>query len=234
MARLITSTGLLLFCACVAAPPEIPPGENPLRWQGDIEAFERTAAVEPPPADAVLFVGSSSIRRWKTLHADMQPLPVIQRGFGGSRLFDSIYWADRLILAYAPAVIVMFSVTNDIAGKEPKSPAAVGSLFEQFVTRIRSSLPHTPIVYIAINPTRARIQHLDLVLETNALIASLCAQDRTLYFVDTASSLLDSDGRPDQQWFVNDQLHLNERGYASWTEQLKPLITRLQAEAVAR
>ena len=94
----ILSTGLLSLAAC-AATPEIPPGEDPLEWREKVEAFELEAQASPPPAGAALFVGISSIRLWDTLKEDMAPLPVIKRGFGGSRLFDSVYWADRLVLA---------------------------------------------------------------------------------------------------------------------------------------
>ena len=220
------SLGLLSLAAC-ATTPEIPPGEDPLEWQEKVEVFEAAALDSPPPAEAALFIGSSSIRRWDTLHEDMAPLPVIKRGFGGSRLFDSVYWADRLVLAHDPAVIVMFSGTNDLKGDEPKSAAQVCMLFEQFVARIRDGECDAPIVYIAISPSKKRIEHFDLVLETNRQIASYCDTDESLHFVDTATSLLNDWGQPDMQWFDEDELHLNARGYALWTAHIKPLITRL-------
>ncbi len=226
--RGIISAGLLSLCAC-STTPEIPPGEDPLEWQEKVETFEAEALDSPPPPDAALFIGSSSIRRWDTLHEDMAPLPVIKRGFGGSRLFDSVYWADRLVVAHDPAVIVMFSGTNDIKGKTPKSPEQVRALFKQFVHRVRDGECDAPIVYIAINPSKKRIEHLDRVLETNRQICAHCESDDSLYFVDTASALLDDWGQPDMRWFDEDELHLNAAGYALWTERIKPLVTRLLA-----
>jgi len=225
---------LLLFSACVTPPPEIPTGEDPLEWKEKVEAFEAAAALEPPPPNAALFIGSSSIRLWDTLQEDMAPLPVIQRGFGGSRLFDSVYWADRLVLAHDPAVVVMFAGTNDLKGDEPKTPERVCALFGQFVGWIRDGDCSAPIVYIAISPSKKRIEHLDLVLETNLRISSVCEADPTLHFVDTASPLLDDRGQPDMQWFDEDELHLNPAGYALWTERIKPLVARLLDEAAAR
>lgn len=222
----ILSTGLLSLAAC-AATPEIPPGEDPLEWREKVEAFELEAQASPPPAGAALFVGSSSIRLWDTLKEDMAPLPVIKRGFGGSRLFDSVYWADRLVLAHDPAVIVMFSGTNDLKGDEPKSAERVSALFDQFVARIRDGECDAPIIYIAISPTKKRIEHLDLVLETNRQIASSCESDDSLHFLDTASGLLNDWGYPDMQWFDEDELHLNPAGYALWTQRIKPLVKRL-------
>jgi lysophospholipase L1-like esterase len=222
----ILSTGLLSLAAC-ATTPGIPPGEDPLEWREKIEAFEAAALDSTPPAEAALFVGSSSIRLWDTLEEDMAPLPIIKRGFGGSRLFDSVYWADRLVLAHDPAVIVMFSGTNDLKGDEPKSAERVCMLFEQFVARIRDGECDAPIVYIAISPSRKRIEHFDLVLETNRQIASYCDTDESLYFVDTATALLNDWGQPDMQWFDEDELHLNARGYALWTACIKPLVMRL-------
>ena len=222
---------LLSLYACANSSPEIPQGETPLKWQEDIEAFEAADLLDPVPADALLFIGSSSIRRWDTLHEDMAPLPVIKRGFGGSRLFDSVYWAGRLVLAYDPAVIVMFSGTNDIKGDEPKSAVQVRELFELFARRIRHARCWAPIVYIAINPSMARIEHLDIVNEANRQIAAFCDKEPSLHFVDTATALLDEQGQPDTQWFLEDELHLNPAGYALWAERIKPLVTRLMESA---
>jgi len=221
---------ILALCACRSPQLEIPEGETPLKWREDIEAFELSALTNPTPPDAALFIGSSSIRRWDSLHEDMAPLPVIKRGFGGSRLFDSIYWADKIVFPHDPAVIVMFSGTNDIKGEEPKAAFQVQELFQQFVQQARRARCSAPIVYIAINPSMARIEHLGIVLEANRLIEEYCDSEADLYFVDTAEKLLNKEGQPDTRWFVEDELHLNTAGYAMWTEQIKPLVKRLLEE----
>ncbi len=48
--------------------------EDPLVWNEEIEAF---ASAAPGPSNALLFVGSSSIRRWVDLAKHMTPIPVI-------------------------------------------------------------------------------------------------------------------------------------------------------------
>ncbi|MEZ5962920.1 MAG: GDSL-type esterase/lipase family protein [Planctomycetota bacterium] len=227
-----TSVALLLVAACaapVAAPvaPPIPAGEDPLRWRADIETF----ASQPTAAEApVVFVGSSSIRRWSTLARDMAPLPVLNRGFGGSRIFDSVYWLDRLVTCHHPAVVVVFAGTNDIQGDAPRSAAWVAARFEELVSRLRALGCDAPLVYLAISPSPSRERHLPIVLDANARIAALCARDPSLHFVDTASALLDERGCPDPRWFVADRLHLNPAGYAHWTKTLRPVVTDLYAK----
>jgi hypothetical protein len=68
------------------------------RWERTIEAFEKADKHSPPPQRAVLFVGSSSIRFWKTLAADFPQYRVINRGFGGSQIADSAAFADRIVI----------------------------------------------------------------------------------------------------------------------------------------
>ena len=222
-----------MFGAC-RLQPSIPAGEDPQRWAEAITAFEEEDSLTTHPKTPVVFIGSSSIRFWKSLTEDMAPLPIIQRGFGGSRLFDAIYYADRIIIPYKPAVIVAFTGTNDIGPKNTKSASEVLTLFERFVSRLREDLPGTPICYIAISPTQKRLNKLSIVLEANRLISAACASDPSLHFIDTATALLDADGKPDARWFRKDKLHLNAQGYASWTRTIKPLILKLHAKAPAR
>lgn len=226
---------LLLAAACAIppapqSPPPTPAGEDPLRWQQDVDAF----ATQPvPAAHPVVFVGSSSIRLWKTLAQDMAPMPVLNRGFGGSRIFDSIYWLDRLVTCHDPSVVVVFAGTNDIAGDHPRSGAWVAARFDELVARLRALGCQAPLVYIAISPTPSRAQYQAIVQDANARIAARCAADPGLQFVDTASGLLDGEGRPDLKWFVGDRLHLNADGYAHWTKVLRPVVERLHGAQMA-
>lgn len=217
---------LLLLTACAQAPAElealvIPEGANPQAWQGEIEALVAKRADLDRP---VVFLGSSSIRLWSSLETDMAPLPVINYGFGGSKIFDSVYWLETLLEGIEPRALVVFSGTNDIAGDHPREPQWIAEQFDALVTRFRALGHDAPLYYIAISPTPSRERHLERVLDTNRLIAERCAQDRRLHFIDTASALLDSAGRPDPKWFVSDRLHLNADGYASWTARIRPAL----------
>ncbi len=56
------------------------------RWEPVVERFEELDRTQKNPDDAILFVGSSSIRLWKSIQPDMAPYPVIRRGYGGKVL----------------------------------------------------------------------------------------------------------------------------------------------------
>jgi lysophospholipase L1-like esterase len=219
----------LLLCGCLHAPRplEIPPREDPARWAPDIEAFARQDREAPAQPGAVVFVGSSSIRLWSTLAADMAPVPVLNRGFGGLKLFDAVYYADQLVGVHLPSLVVVFSGSNDVAGGDAKSPEQVRDLFRQFVARLRSADERLTIAYIAITPTLAREEHSAAVREANRLIHLDCEADPRLEFIDPRPDLMDAVGRPDPQWFREDRLHLNERGYATWTRHTRPVVQRL-------
>ena len=201
-----------------------PAGEDPLRWTEDVTRLAAQASTVERP---VVFLGSSSIRRWDSLPEDMAPLPVLNRGFGGSRIHDSVHWFDALVVPEDPRALVVFAGTNDLSGKEPRSPSWIASRFEALARLHKQRLPGVPLVYIAISPTPARAEHLQSVLATNRLIQARCSSDPDLVFVDTASALLDGAGRPDPRWFVEDRLHLNADGYAHWTATLRPVVLEL-------
>ena len=202
-------------------------------WAADIAAFEALDAERPALPGSVVFVGSSSIRLWDSLVRDMAPRSVIKRGFGGSRLFDSIYYAEELITRHDPAAIVVFSGTNDLAEPNPKSSVQVAQLFVQLVLRIRELGCEAPLAYLAITPTPARAEFLAEVNEANRLIRELCASNPRLQFVDTAPAFLNATGEPDPALFVEDGLHLNPEGYAFWAARLKPVLETWAEEAAA-
>lgn len=217
---------LLLACSTPPAQPSIPAGENPQQWQRDIEALAAQPATDAHP---IVFVGSSSIRLWDTLARDFAPLPVRNCGFGGSRIFDTTWWLDRLVTPFDPSVVVVFAGTNDIAGDAPRSGAWVAERFDELVLRLRALGCDAPVCYLAITPTPSRQQHQAIVQDANARIAARCAEDPSLEFVDTASGLLDADGNPDPRWFRADRLHLDADGYAHWAKVLRPVLERLAA-----
>lgn len=193
-----------------------------IRWQSAVRAIEERAARHPPPKEPILFIGSSSIVRWKSLADDFPDLPVVNHGFGGSEIFDSLTYVDRLVLPFRPRMIVMYAGSNDIHRR--KSPERVAGDFREFVTRVRRALPETRVVYISIAPNPARWSEVEQVKAANQLIRSFAERDSLLTFVDVFPHMLGDDGLPKPDIFVDDRLHMNEKGYAIWQEVVGPTV----------
>lgn len=192
------------------------------KWAKDIAGFEKLDKTEMYPKDAILFTGSSSIRRWTTIKEDMAPYPVISRGFGGSKLEDLAYYFDRIVYPHQFRALVIFSGTNNLTGKESDSkPEDMLKLARYIKRKMSAKYPKTPVFWIAITPTNARIKAWPQVQESNRLIKNMCERSANFHFIETASYYLDENGKPISNLFVDDQIHLNEAGYAIWTKIIK-------------
>lgn len=187
----------------------------PDKWTAAIDKFTTADQTNPPPQNAVVFVGSSSIVKWTSLAKDFPDLKVINRGFGGSELADSVFYADRVVIPYRPRAVVLYAGDNDL--KAGKTPEKVYGDFKAFVAKVHAALPQTRIVYIGVKPSPSRWDIKDQGLKTNALIAAECAKDKRLRFVDVWQPMLDAKGEPRRELFVQDMLHMNPEGYKIWT-----------------
>ncbi len=198
------------------------PAQDPKRFAGEIEAFAAADAAHPPPKNAILFIGSSSIRQWSTLARDFPGRTVINRGFGGSHLSDSVYYFDRIVAPYQPDMIVLYAGSNDINGG--KTPEQVLRDFKAFVAKAHKQLPRTRVDFISIGTNPSRWGEVEKVKEANRLIREWIARDDTLGYIDVFPAMLGADGKPRPDIFVSDRLHLNARGYAVWTSIIAPCL----------
>ncbi len=190
------------------------PGES--KWEKEIKAFEERDRTNAPPKKAVLFIGSSSIRLWKTLAQDFPKAKVINRGFGGSQISDSVEFAERIVFPYRPRLIVFYAGGNDInAGK---SPEQVFADFKAFAEKVRAGLPKTKIAYISSAPNPARWAQIEKVRTLNQLIADYIKRNKKLAYIDVHTRMLGPDGQPLPDIYVADKLHMNAKGYAIWAE----------------
>ena len=197
-------------------------GAAPAKWAASIDAFTRAEAANPPPRDAVLFVGSSSIVRWKSLARDFPEVRVVNRGFGGSELADSVHYLDRLVLPHQPRVVVLYAGENDLqAGATAEE---VHARFQAFRQGLHAALPQTRLVFIAIKPSPSRAKIRERIDRANTLIAATCREDPRLAFADVVPPMLDAAGQPRAELFVADRLHLSEAGYAVWQPIVAPLL----------
>jgi len=190
------------------------------KWNADIQAFEASDKANPPPAHAVLFIGSSSIRFWKTLTTDFPGYRVINRGFGGSDLDDATAFADRIVAPYRPAALVMYAGDNDLQGGD--TPEQVRDDFAAFVAKVRQTQSALPIAFIAIKPSVARVALLPNILRANKLIREWAMTQKNVAFLDVVPAMLDAQGQPKPDLFIEDGLHMRAKGYALWVAQVKP------------
>lgn len=210
----------LSVVAASAVANTVPP---PAHWQAEIDAFVAHDRQAPPPQHGVLFIGSSSIRFWApTLARDFPGVPVIDRGFGGSAIADSTWYAGRIVTPYHPRLIVMYAGDNDIAGGD--TPQQVVDGFKAFVARVRRDLPGVPVAYVSIKPSVARWSLWPAMREANQGIRRWAATQKDVRYVDVAPKMLDARGRPRPELLREDGLHMKPAGYAIWIAALKPVL----------
>ena len=198
------------------------------RFESQIINFEKEDEANGYKPEAVLFTGSSSIRRWTTLAEDMVPIPVINRGFGGSTIPEVLYYADRIILPHQPKIIVFYCGENDLANEESKAKLARQS-FKKFHKYITDKLPNTKVYFIAIKPSIKREKYWAKMQSANKKISRFINRKTNFYFIDTSSKMLDKNGVVLQDIFVDDDLHMNEKGYQIWTDTVKPILEKTYA-----
>ncbi|WP_428420611.1 SGNH/GDSL hydrolase family protein [Methylibium sp.] len=184
------------------------------RWQESLDAFAAADRARAPQPGGVLFIGSSSIRLWPGLETQFGTEPVLNRGFGGSRMSDCARYVEQLVLPYRPRLVIVYAGDNDLA--EGRTPREVLASFTAFVKGVRRALPDTRITYLSIKPSPLRAALMPRMVATNTLIAGYSRRTAKLDFIDVYSKMLDDQGRPRADLFRPDALHLNAQGYALW------------------
>lgn len=193
-------------------------------WEKEISAFEKADATNPPPKNAILFAGSSTIRIWTTLAKDFPEHRVINRGFGGSQIVDSTHFADRIIFPYAPSAIFFRAGGNDIAAG--KSPARVFDDFKEFVATVHRKLPATDIYFMSWNPTVLRWDNRDKEKALNDMVAEFAKTAPHVKYVDVYNISLDANGQPRPELFRSDKLHFNAEGYKLLVAATRPFLPK--------
>lgn len=198
-------------------------------WESSIAAFEQGDRLHTPPPHAALFIGSSTIVRWKSLAGDFPGAPVLNRGFGGCQISDINRYAKRIIFPYAPDRIFLRAGTNDLhAGK---TPAQVFNDFKTLAESIRAELPAAEFYYIALSPTISRRSEADATKRLNGMIRDYMAGIPNFKYIDAWSVTLDERGNLRGDLFLPDKLHLNERGYKILAERVRPYLETPRAVA---
>ena len=213
---LLALSGAIVFTSCSQ--------QSDKPFYDEIQAFKAADKQHPPPANAILFVGSSSFAMWTDVQDYFPGYKIINRGFGGSGLNDAVEYEDDIIAPYHPKQVVIYSGENDIAAN-----ATANDVMQRFTTlfnMIRRDLPEANIVYISIKPSPSREKFMPVMVNANAMIKKFLASQKNTTFVDVYSKMLDSAGKLRPELYREDMLHMKPEGYRIWKEELTPALLK--------
>jgi lysophospholipase L1-like esterase len=216
---------LAWFNAAATAVPagqSVPAGQAIL-FADQVEQFLHQDRAAPPPSDAILLIGSSIFRQWTNVKAQMAPLPVFNRAFGGARTWEVLHYMDRIVLPYRPRIIVYYTGSNDVSAGEPAP--AIEARTREFITRVHSALPDTRIYYVAINRSPDKRAQWSVVDEVNTRLKALSATTPYLKYIDLNPVLFDASGEPRAELYRPDGLHFFPPAYDLFAGIIKPVLT---------
>ena len=195
---------------------------DPARFEDSVVEYEQYDQQHPFPEGAVLFVGSSSVRMWKSLDEDLPTVKAVNRGFGGSQFSDLLYYLDRLVTCYKPSKIFIYEGDNDISSG--KKPDKILDDAKQVRQKIASALPGVPVYFIAAKPSVARWKLRKKYQQLNSLLALYASNTPNTGFVNVWEPALNEEGTVRTDIFLEDNLHMNEEGYAIWKAAIEPFL----------
>jgi lysophospholipase L1-like esterase len=195
-------------------------------FSSEIQDFKKQDSIQFPPKNSILFVGSSSFRKWDDIQSYFPGYTIINRGFGGSTIPDAIRYADEIIFPYEPKQILIYEGDNDLAFSDKITPDSVLSRFTKLFTLIREKLPNTSIAFVAIKPSPSRQKLMPKMQQANSLIKNFLKNKKNTAFIDVYHKMLNKDGTPIKDIFLEDDLHMNAKGYHIWQKAIQPYLLK--------
>ena len=191
-------------------------------FKQDIDEFLKYDRKHPPVPGGVLFTGSSIFRFWESLCADMAPLPILNRAFGGARTWEVLHYMDRIVLPYRPRIIVYYCGSNDVeAGARAEE---ISERFQRFAERAVDELPDIRLFFVSINQAPQKLENWHVIGAANALAEEYCRSRPGFGFIDVNPALFDVHGRPRYELYREDGLHLKPEAYREFTRIVKPVL----------
>jgi len=198
--------------------------DKPPFWE-DVQAIKNYDKMYKPPVHPILFVSSSSIRKWDNLQLDFGKYNVLNRGVGGTVINDIIFYLNDLVFTYEPRQIVLYVGENDVVNEANTADTILNRTIKLY-SLIRAKMPEVPLVYIAMKPSPSREKFVQKVIDANSKIKAYLAKEKNTAFVDVFPLMLGKDGKMRPELFVGDMLHMKPEGYAIWKKAVGPFLLK--------
>lgn len=225
----------LFFCwivACQRSSVSYQPIAEPFtpdykleRFEKEIQQFEKEDLEKGIKKGEIVFYGSSSWRLWKNLQTDLAPLPVLNRGFGGSTIPELIHYTERVLFPLAPKLIMVYGGENDLTGAKYKSAEQMFDSYRSFVALVRNRLPKTKLCFVSMKLSPSRRKHWETVKKGNAMVKAF-STGKYLSYVDINPVLFNANGTVKSELYTQDSLHINAEGYRQYAKVLLPAMKK--------
>lgn len=179
-------------------------------WETEVAALELRAP-RVRQVGSTVFLGSSTFRLWETMEADLAEFNVVNNGFGGARVNDLEYYADRLVKPWVPSMVVLYGGGNDVY--RGAKGADVGEQYRRLIERVRVSVTGAHICVMTVLPHPAFEEVYEELEALNVASASLADS-----FIEAWQPLIKLGKYAMNELFLEDRIHLNKRGY-EWLKQ---------------
>ena len=199
--------------------------QKPAFWE-DIQAFKKADSVVFPPKNAILFIGSSSFTMWKDVQEDFPGYKIINRAFGGSTLLDQIRYVNDVVVPYSPKQVIIYCGENDLAASDTVDGRDIARRFQRLFTLIRNKFPKTQVSYISMKPSPSRELLQKKMIIGNEQIRKYLSSKKRTAFIDVYREMINDEGKPRTDIFLDDNLNMNKAGYAIWKKAIEPYLVK--------
>jgi lysophospholipase L1-like esterase len=246
---------LLAFAAFTLLTATKSFAQNTNAVSADTNAVVQNTAIVPAPRDAnwvkrhegfvaqaktnridLLFMGDSITDGWRGRGSNVwskfyAPRHAANFGIGGDRTEHVLWRMDNGELdGLKPKVVVLMIGTNNTGkDKDGHLHNTIPEIIEgvtAVVTEIRTKLPHSKILLLAIFP-RGKTDDFQRgeVAVINTALAKL-DDDKTVKFLDIGPKFLEADGTLPKS-IMPDLLHPNQKGYQIWADAMEPTLKKM-------
>lgn len=215
----------LLISLVVAPQQELP-------YAREIAEFKKLDAANPPAKGQIVFIGSSSFTRWTNVGKALPRHKILNRAFGGSTLLEVTARLEDVVFPYEPGQVVLYCGENDFAMDDSIDSGEVIVRFKKLFTLTRKRLPSASFAYVSMKPSPSRWHLAPKFRAANKGIRKFLAREPRTAFVDVWPAMLGKDGLPKPEIFVDDRLHMNDKGYALWTPLLEKVLVKQRARSL--
>ncbi|MEO7766675.1 MAG: GDSL-type esterase/lipase family protein [Ferruginibacter sp.] len=214
---------VVIICCCFFFNPAF--AQTPPFYK-EVQQFKKLDSNHFPAKNSILFIGSSSFTKWVDVQDYFPGYRIVNRAFGGSTLPDVTRYANDIILRYKPKQIIIYCGENDIASADSITAKIVFNRFKQLFQLVRKHLPMVALAYVSMKPSPSRQKFWPKMREGNLLIKNYLKTKKYTDYIDVYYSMFNKNGTVMKDIFIEDNLHMNAKGYAIWQKIIKPYLLK--------